>query len=99
MGIAVATGTNWFVYIIRADDGSLYTGVSTDVARRFAEHRNGSRGARYFNGRRPLEVIYTEGGHSRASACRRESEIKKMSRDRKMALVESAAGSYPSGNP
>lgn len=80
---------NWFVYIIRADDGSLYTGVTTDVSRRFEEHRQGDRGARYFMGRKPLEVVYSEPGHSRSSACRREAAIKKMSRKEKLALLTS----------
>lgn len=78
---------NWLVYIIRADDGSLYTGVTTDIERRFGEHQAGPRGARYFQGRRPVEVVFTESGHSRASACRREYEIKKLSRERKLDML------------
>jgi putative endonuclease len=79
---------NWFVYMIRADDDSLYTGVTTDVARRYKEHSGSLRGARYFNGRKPLDVVYTEPGHSRSSACRREVEIKKMSRKQKIDLLK-----------
>lgn len=79
---------NWFVYMIRSDDGSLYTGVTTDVERRFAEHSNGKRGARFFQGRKPLEVVYTESGHTRSTACKREAEIKKLNRLQKVALVE-----------
>ena len=79
---------NWLVYIIRASDDSFYTGVTTDVERRFAEHAGGKRGARFFNGRQPLEVIYTETGHSRSSACQREAVIKRMSRAQKNRLVE-----------
>jgi len=78
---------NWFVYMIRSDDDSLYTGVTTDVERRFGEHSSGNRGARFFNGRRPVEVVYTEQGHSRSSACRREAEIKKMTRQQKIELL------------
>lgn len=77
----------WSVYVIRCDDGTLYTGVSTDVARRFMEHLDGKRGARYFNGRRPLEIVFTEAGHTRSSACRREAEIKRMSRPEKLAML------------
>jgi putative endonuclease len=80
---------NWFVYMIRSDDGSFYTGVTTDVERRFAEHVLGRRGARFFRGRKPLEVVYTEPGHTRSSACRREAEIKKMNRSQKVALAQS----------
>ncbi|TDI90563.1 MAG: GIY-YIG nuclease family protein [Gammaproteobacteria bacterium] len=88
---------DWSVYIIRADDGSLYTGVTTDVERRFAEHRAG-RGAKYFRGRQPIAVVYQEAGHTRSSACIRESEIKKMPRaDKSRLLVRCAAVSpgYP----
>ena len=77
----------WFVYIIRCDDGTLYTGVSTDVERRFREHREGPRGAKFFNGRKPLEVTWREGGHDRSSACRREAAIKKLDRGSKLRLV------------
>lgn len=79
--------TGWTVYMIRCDDGSLYTGVSTDVERRFREHRQQTRGARFFNGRSPLEVVYREAGHSRSSACRREAAIKKLSRVEKLRLI------------
>lgn len=80
-------GGNWSVYIIRCDDGTLYTGVSTDVTRRFGEHLRRPRGARFFNGRKPLEVAWREGGHSRSSACRREAAIKKLSRAAKLRLI------------
>jgi len=82
---------SWFVYIIRSDDGSLYTGVTTDVERRFNEHARGLRGARYFNGREPVEVVYTEQGHTRSSACRREAEIKKMSRQDKIEMLKAGS--------
>ena len=62
---------DWTVYIIRCDDDSLYTGVTTDLERRFREHLGQPRGAKYFNGRKPQEVVYTENNHTRASACRR----------------------------
>ena len=82
---------NWSLYIIEASDASLYTGITTDVERRFDEHLQGPKGARYFNGRSPLRVIYREDGHSRASASRREAEIKKLSRQAKQRLVAGAA--------
>lgn len=79
---------NWCVYIIESDDGSLYTGVTTDIARRFAEHRRRGRGARYFNGRRPVAVVFLERGHDRGSALRREAAIKRLSRPEKLALKQ-----------
>ena len=82
---------NWTVYIIRCDDDTLYTGVTTDVERRFREHRDLPAGAKYFNGRKPLEVVYREGGHSRSSAAQREAAIKKFSRAEKLELIRLAA--------
>lgn len=80
----------WTVYIIRCDDGTLYTGITTDINRRFSEHLGDSRGAKYFNGRKPLEVVYRESGHTRSSACRREAAIKKLGREAKLELSENA---------
>ncbi len=82
---------NWSLYIIEASDASLYTGITTDVERRFDEHLHGPKGARYFNGRSPLKVIYREDGHDRASASRREAEIKKLSRRAKQQLIAKAS--------
>ena len=81
--------SRWTVYIIRCDDGSLYTGVSTDVERRFREHLERPSGAKFFSGRRPVEVVFRESGHSRSSASRREAAIKKLSRAEKFLLVGS----------
>ena len=81
----------WFVYIIRCDDQTLYTGISTDPDRRIAEHRTGSRGANYFAGRNPAEIVYREGGHDRSSASRREAQIKLLSRSAKLELVASSS--------
>lgn len=78
---------NWSVYIIRCDDGSLYTGVSTDVERRFREHLASRRGAKFFNGRNPLEVVYREDGLSRSGAARREAAIKRLGREAKLRLI------------
>jgi len=77
----------WFVYIIRAGDGTLYTGISTDVQRRLKQHCGSPRGSRYLRGRQPLEVVYTESHADRGSAQQRESVIKKYSRKRKLRLV------------
>ncbi|HEY8385317.1 MAG TPA: GIY-YIG nuclease family protein [Porticoccaceae bacterium] len=70
------TTLNWCVYMIECEDGTLYTGVTTDIARRFREHCEGRRGARYLRGRNPVGVVYLERGHDRGSALRREAEIK-----------------------
>ena len=82
---------NWTVYIIRCDDDTLYTGVTTDVERRFREHRDLPAGAKYFNGRKPLEVVYREGGHSRSSAAQRAAAIITYSRAENLDLLRLAA--------
>lgn len=82
---------HWWVYMIRCDDGSLYTGVSTDPERRFQEHRQHPQGAKYFNGRQPLAIVYSESGHTRSTACQREAAIKKLRRADKLALLSASA--------
>lgn len=74
--------------MIEVSDGSYYTGITTDVDRRFDEHCSSAVGAKYFNGRSPVKVIYQELGHSRSSASKREYEIKKLSRRQKELLVQ-----------
>jgi len=82
-----ADSTTWSLYIIEASDASLYTGITIDVERRFEEHLNCQKGAKYFNGRTPVRIVYREDGHTRSSASRREMEIKKLSRREKQNLV------------
>jgi len=78
---------NWQVYIILCKDNSLYTGITTDVQRRFAQHLAGT-GAKYFRGHSPLRLVYLEDGHDRSSASRREAEIKKLRPEDKRRLIE-----------
>lgn len=77
---------DWTVYMILCSDRSLYTGITTDVNRRFAQHASG-RGAKYFRGRSPQTLVYRETGHDRASASRREAAIKRMSVKEKRQLI------------
>lgn len=79
----------WYVYIILCSDNSLYTGITTNPARRFRQHADGC-GAKYFRGRRPLGIVYLEVGHTRSSAGSRELEIKGMTHSDKSALVAAA---------
>jgi putative endonuclease len=76
-----------FVYIVRCADGTLYTGWTTDVTRRVAQH-NAGRGARYTRVHRPVALVYREEMPDRSAAMRREAAIKKLDRDRKERLVE-----------
>ncbi|CAH0991704.1 hypothetical protein SIN8267_01818 [Sinobacterium norvegicum] len=84
----------WFLYIIQCDDQSLYTGIATDTDRRFDEHLNtflkkGKKGAKYFYGRKPLEIVYQEIHVNRSEASRREAAIKKLTRTKKLLLISS----------
>jgi len=77
---------SWFVYVVRCRDGSLYTGISTDVEARIARHNEGA-GARYTRARRPVRLLYVERKRSRSNALRREAAIKSLSRAEKLELV------------
>jgi putative endonuclease len=76
-----------YAYVLRCSDGTFYTGYTTDVERRVAEHDAGD-GAKYTRGRTPVELVHVESFDSQSAAMRREYEIKQLSRDRKEALVE-----------
>ena len=85
------SGMDWQVYIILCSDDSLYTGITIDPERRFQQHAKGE-GAKYFRARKPVRIVYLEGGHSRSSAGKREAEIKSASRTEKMQLIEVKSG-------
>ena len=77
----------WKVYMLRCCDGSLYTGITTDIDRRVAEH-NAGRGAKYTRSRRPVEAVYLEECEDHSCALRRELEIKALPREKKLKLIE-----------
>ena len=78
----------WHLYMIRCAKGTLYTGITTDVERRFREHSSGSgKGARYLRGRGPLELVFHAGMPSQTMALKMEARVKKLARQRKEALV------------
>lgn len=78
----------WSIYILRCGDGTLYTGVATDVARRFEEHcSQGPKAAKYVRGRMPLEMVYTREIGTRSEAQKEEWRVKRLSRAQKDALV------------
>jgi len=79
---------DWHLYLIRCHDGSLYTGITTDVARRFAEHQeNSGAGAKYLRGRGPLVLVFQKKLGSRNLALGVESKVKKLSKARKEVLI------------
>lgn len=77
----------WYVYILRCGDGTLYTGVTNDVAARLDAHRSG-KGAKYTRSRGPLELAYCEQCESKTSAFQREYAIKQLKRSEKAKLCE-----------
>jgi putative endonuclease len=79
------------VYVLECADGTYYTGYTTDVERRVAEHDAGA-GAKYTRGRTPVELVHVEEFETRSAAMRREHEIKSLSRRRKDRLVDGADG-------
>ena len=79
----------WFVYLIECRDGSLYTGIATDVERRYAEHVAG-KGARYTRSHPPLRLLARFDYPDRAAALRAEYAIKQLTASRKRALCEAA---------
>lgn len=81
--------SHWFVYIIRADDDSLYTGITTNPVRRWREHSNGKAGAKFFRGRAPKQFALLELAENRSLASQREAALKKLSRTNKLALIAS----------
>ncbi|MFB6133489.1 MAG: GIY-YIG nuclease family protein [Halanaeroarchaeum sp.] len=74
------------VYVLSCADDTLYTGYTTDVERRVAEHQSGE-GAKYTRGRRPVELVHVEDFETRSAALSREHEIKRLSRAEKERLV------------
>lgn len=77
----------YVVYILRCSDGTLYTGIATDVARRVLEHNESTKGAKYTRGRRPVTLVYKEAHATRSAAQQREAAIKKLSREAKELLI------------
>jgi len=76
----------WYVYIVKGTDGSLYTGITTDLKRRILEH-NSKRGAKSLFGKLPVLLVYQEEHENQAKASKREREIKGFRRDKKVKLV------------
>lgn len=77
----------YYIYIVRCSDGSFYTGWTTDVGQRVAQH-NAGQGAKYTRSRLPVTLVYSEGFASKEVTMRREYEIKNLSREKKIRLMK-----------
>ena len=79
------------IYILRCSDGSLYTGIAFDLKERLSRHNQG-KGAKYTKARLPVELTYFESSYSKNDAIKREFEIKRLSRDKKIKLIRYGRG-------
>ncbi|MEK7109565.1 MAG: GIY-YIG nuclease family protein [Patescibacteria group bacterium] len=78
----------YFVYLIECKDRSLYTGITNDLKRRFAQHQNGE-GGHYTSSKQAVKIVYSESHPDRSSALKREAQIKSWPRQKKLSLIQS----------
>ncbi len=81
----------YFVYLVACADTTLYTGVTTDVARRVLEHNTSKKGAKYTSSRRPVTLVFSKKYKSRSAAQIAEAKMKKLSRAAKLSIIKSYA--------
>jgi putative endonuclease len=82
---------NWFLYILRCSDNSLYTGITTDIKRRIAEHRGkGGKGAKYLRAKGPLTLVYKKKAGTRSDALKMEYRAKRMKKKEKEEMIKKA---------
>lgn len=79
----------WKVYIVKCSDGSLYTGITTDIERRIKEHNDSPKGAKYTRARGPVELVYSAEFSDRSEATKEEIRIKSLTRQEKLAMIHS----------
>ena len=80
--------SDWYLYVVRCRDGALYTGISTDIDRRLAEHRGGGdAGSKYLKGRAPLTLLFQKRLGSRSLALKVENRVKKLSKAKKEEMI------------
>lgn len=84
----------WWVYILKCVDGSLYTGTTNNLAKRVQKHKLGT-GAKYTRAHLPLSVVFFEEHCNRSAACKKESQIKKLSRVQKEHIINTHTAEKP----
>lgn len=80
---------SWFVYIIQNEKGHYYTGITTDLERRFAEHQGSKKGAKFFRSGAAVEMVFFKAFLNRSEASKFEASVKKLSRLKKIQLISS----------
>ncbi|MBI5732881.1 GIY-YIG nuclease family protein [Candidatus Jorgensenbacteria bacterium] len=83
----------YYIYILKCEDGSLYTGITNDLERRFKEHQN-KIGGRYTSSHRPEKIVYTETSKTRSNALKCEAQIKSWPRKKKMVLINTTKNQH-----
>ena len=78
----------WYVYMVRCNDGTLYTGITNDLEKRIEAHNSGKDGARYTRSRRPVKLVYSEQVESKSAAAKLEYQLKKLPRLKKIRLIK-----------
>lgn len=81
----------YYLYILRCADGTLYTGITTDLQRRVAEHNSAKLGAKYTAARQPVKVVFSKKFKNRSAASREEARIKKLKKYQKLELIKKGA--------
>ena len=81
-------GAEWYVYIVRCRDDTLYAGITTNLEERITQHNSAKGGAKYTRPRRPVKLVYSERVESRSMAVKREYAIKRMPKAKKVELIE-----------
>jgi len=76
-----------YVYILKCNDGTLYTGYTNNIVKRVFSHNNLKSGAKYTKARRPVELVYSKKFRTKSQAMKRENEIKKIDRSEKIKLI------------
>jgi len=81
---------NWYVYLVRCSDGTLYTGITKDLEKRIAAHTSGKDGAKYTRSRRPVKLVYSTRVESKSAAAKLEYQLKRLPISQKQRLVNSS---------
>ena len=87
----IISGKPWYLYVVQCNDGTLYTGVTTDTDRRIREHNTSCRGAKYTKTRRPVKLVYKRRYPNRSEAQSAECEFKKMLRGQKLQIIKNSS--------
>ena len=86
--LSQSVANSWWVYMVKTRSSKIYTGITTDIERRFRQHKGELKGgAKFFNSDPAVEIVYRETSKDRSSASRREAQIKKLTRQQKLQLV------------